>query len=58
MKNLEKIGDCRDENLVDKLFGSVTDFACAVEENGNDFELGWLAVKYNPKTDIHTFYKK
>ena len=55
---LEKLGDCRNENLVEDLFGSVTNFARAVENNGDNFTDGWLVVKYNPTTDIHTFYRR
>ena len=53
---MDKLGDCRDEELIDELFGSVSAFACLVEENGDEFEHKGIAVKYNSKKDIHTFY--
>lgn len=58
MNQLETLGDCRSESLIEDIFGSVSEFACAVEEKGNSFTDGWLVVKYNHKTDIHTFYRK
>ena len=50
------LGDCRNEEVISELFGSVTDFARLVEEYGNNFIYKGIIVKYNPKTDIHTFY--
>ena len=52
------LGDCRDEELVDRLFGSVSDFALAIEELGDNFTTDTLVVKYDEDTDIHTFYLK
>jgi len=52
-----KIGDCRDENLVNELFGSVTDFAQIVEEYGDDFVRDGIVVEYNSKTGIHSFFR-
>jgi hypothetical protein len=54
---LDKLGICQDENLVEDIFGSVSEFARQVEEKGNEFIYGNISIKYNPKTDIHTFYK-
>lgn len=51
-----KIGDCRDEELIEDIFGSVSEFARQVEENGNNFIYGRYAVKYNARCDRHTFY--
>jgi len=53
---LEYIGDCRNESLVEKLFGSVSEFARMVEEKGNNFHHKDLIVKYNKKKDIHSFF--
>ena len=53
----EKLGNCVDEDLVDELFGSVTDFARLVEEHGDSFKYQNIIVTYDPKTDIHTFYR-
>lgn len=46
---------CRNESLVEEIFGSVSEFARLVEERGNEFIYGSILVTYNPKTDIHTF---
>jgi hypothetical protein len=58
--NLEFLGDCRDENLVNQLFGDVSAFACEVEDKGDNFiantEEGKVQVKYNQKKDIHSFF--
>ncbi len=51
-----KIGDCRDEALVEDIFGSVSEFARQVEMGGNNFIYGKYAVKYNERYDRHTFY--
>ena len=54
----DKLGTCVDENLVSDIFGSVTDFAQEIEKRGTDnFLYGNINVRYNPKTDTHTFYK-
>ena len=58
VNDLELLGDCRDEDLIADIFGSVTDFAKAVDEHGDEFTDGSLVVKYDPETDIHTFYKR
>jgi len=54
MKTL--VGDCRDESLIEEIFGSVTVFAQLVEEKGNNFSYGNYRIKYNEKEDIHYFY--
>ena len=54
--NLSLVGDCRDEELIEDIFGSVTDFANIVEERGNEFEYGKYIVKYKEKKDRHLFY--
>jgi hypothetical protein len=54
---LSKLGDCRSEELIDELFGSVSEFACLVEEHGDNFTHNGIIVKYNANTDIHTFYE-
>ena len=57
------IGDCRDEELVEQIFGSVSEFARQVQLNGNNFlyvsingGIGKIEVKYNSKRDRHQFY--
>ena len=49
-------GDCRDESLVESIFGSVSEFARLTEEKGDNFTYGKYLVKYDPKTDIHSFW--
>ncbi len=55
MKNL--LGDCRDENLIESIFGSISEFARLCEENGDNFTHGNIQVEYNEKKDIHYFFK-
>lgn len=50
------IGTCQSEELIEELFGSVSEFARLVEEKGNNFTFGKIKVKYNEKKDIHSFY--
>jgi len=38
--NMDKLGDCRNESLIEEIFGSVSEFARQVEENGNEFMFG------------------
>lgn len=55
---LDYIGNCTDDDVVEHLFGDATGFAQAVEEYGDEFELDDLVVKYDPETDVHSFYYK
>jgi len=50
------LGTCQSEELINDIFGSVTDFAQAVEEYGDNFKYGNYIIKYNDDLDIHTFY--
>jgi hypothetical protein len=52
---LSKAQDCRNEELVEEIFGSVSEFARLVESNGNDFRYGVWRVQYDPRKDIHFF---
>lgn len=54
--NLTFLGDCRDEDLIESIFGSVTEFAQQIEKHGDNFVLDDICVKYNKKTDIHSFF--
>ena len=56
--DLSYIGNCTDDEIVDHIFGDASGFANAVEEYGDDFVLDDLVVKYDPKTDVHSFYYK
>jgi hypothetical protein len=53
---LDYLGDCRNEELINRLFGSVSEFARLVEEKGNDFHHKDLIVKYDKRKDIHFFF--
>jgi hypothetical protein len=56
--NLNYIGNCTDDDVIEHIFGDATNFAQAVEEHGDEFTINDLVVKYDPKTDIHSFYYK
>ena len=56
--SLEYLGNCTEDDVVDDIFGSVSEFARMVEKHGDDFTLGNLVVKYDDDEDIHHFYKK
>lgn len=49
------MNDCRNEELVEEIFGSVSEFARQVEENGNEFEYRGWKITYDEKRDIHHF---
>ena len=55
-ENLSYIGNCTDDDVIEHLFGDATGFAQAVEEHGDEFVLDDLVVKYDPETDVHSFY--
>ncbi len=54
---LEYLGNCTEDDVVDDIFGNVSEFARVVEEHGDEFTLGNLVVKYDDDQDIHYFYK-
>lgn len=56
--NLNYIGNCTDDDVIEHIFGDATGFAQAVEEYGDEFTLDDLVVKYDPETDVHSFYYK
>lgn len=51
------LGDCRDDLLVEDIFGSVSEFARQVEENGDEFLYGDVRVVYSPEADVHEFWQ-
>jgi len=52
------IGDCRNEHLIEDIFGSVSEFARLCEKYSNEgFVYGDIEVVYDDDTDIHTFYQ-
>lgn len=54
MKTL--LSTCQDEEFINNLFGSVSEFARLVEENGNTFTYRGILIEYNEDEDIHYFY--
>ena len=50
------IGNCTEEEIVEKIFGSVSEFARQVELFGNEFTNMGIIVTYDFETDIHTFH--
>jgi hypothetical protein len=51
------IGNCTQENLIEDIFGSVSEFARQVEQNGNSFIYNKkIIIKYNKSNDVHYFY--
>jgi hypothetical protein len=54
---VDYLGNCTDEELVIDIFGSVTNLATLIEQDGNEFIHQGVMVKYNDDTDIHSFYR-
>jgi len=57
-ENLNYIGNCTQDDVIEHIFGDATGFAQAVDEYGDEFTLDDLVVKYDPETDVHSFYYK
>ena len=55
--SLTIIGNCTQDDIIDELFGSVSHFACMVEELGDEFQSGSIKVTYDTEQDIHTFIR-
>jgi len=51
-------GTCQNEDLVKEIFGSVSEFARQIENNGDEFVYRGVRVIYDKATDIHTFLKE
>src|SRR4051812_15559883 len=56
MEQRSYIGNCVNDEVVDAIFGSVSEFANQVEENGDNFTYGNITVEYDEITDIHSFW--
>lgn len=52
------IGNCTMDEVVDDIFGNVSEFARLVDEYGDDFEIGDYKIVYDDDKDIHSFYIK
>jgi hypothetical protein len=58
MKLDKMIGNCTMEDIVENIFGSVSEFARLVEENGDEFLYkNSIVVKYNEDNDVHYFFE-
>jgi hypothetical protein len=57
--NLDRmIGNCTQEDVVEDIFGSVSEFARLVEENGDEFLYkNSIVVKYDEDNDVHYFFE-
>jgi hypothetical protein len=58
ISQLSYFGNCTDDNVIEHIFGDATGFAQAVDAYGDEFTIDDLVVKYDPETDIHSFYYK
>lgn len=51
------IGNCTQDDVVEDIFGSVSEFARQVEENGDEFLYkDQIVVTYHEADDIHYFF--
>jgi hypothetical protein len=57
VKIMNFLGTCVDDELIEDLFGSVSEFARLVEEFGDNFGYKGITVKYDQSEDIHIFYR-
>lgn len=58
MKLDRMIGNCTMEDVVEDIFGSVSEFARLVEENGDEFLYkNSIVVKYDEDNDVHYFFE-
>lgn len=55
---LSYIGNCTNDDVIEHLFGDATGFAQLVDKHGDEFTIDDLVVKYDPDSDIHSFYYK
>ena len=51
------IGNCTQDDVIEDIFGSVSEFARQVEENGDEFLYkNEIVVKYDEANDVHYFF--
>ena len=55
-EEIELIGTCQDDNVIEYIFGGADEFAAQVELNGDEFTHNDIDVKYDPEEDVHYFY--
>ena len=56
MKDRIPFADCRNEDAVNNIFGSISEFARLCEEFGDSFSYRGVDVVYDEEKDIHYFY--
>ena len=57
------LGNCTDEDLIESIFGTVSEFARLTEEHGDNFthyysmfDKDGIRVEYDEDSDVHSFY--
>jgi hypothetical protein len=50
------IGTCVDKDLVEYLFGSVSEFRSVLKKQDSTFLYKGVKVSYDPSEDLHYFY--
>lgn len=58
MNTNKAFGNCKNESLVESIFGSISEFARQVELNGDNFVYHRIEVRYDDKADIHWFFRE
>jgi hypothetical protein len=57
MNKKKAFGNCTQDDVVEDIFGSTSEFARQVEENGDQFVYRNIIVKYDEVEDIHYFFE-
>lgn len=57
MDKSKAFGNCTQDDVVEEIFGSTSEFARQVEENGDQFVYRNIIVKYDDAEDIHYFFE-
>jgi hypothetical protein len=55
MNKTKPFGTCQSEEVIEHIFGSVSEFA-RFEEHGDNFAYQNVLVEYDEDTDIHYFF--
>lgn len=58
---MEYLGNCTEDEIVESIFGDATLFAQALESATSIDDTTWksdgILIRYDPDTDIHSFYR-
>jgi hypothetical protein len=57
MVQIEYIGNCTQDDVIEELFGDVSRFACLIEEHGDEFIFNSISITYDSELDIHSFHQ-